>query len=370
MSKRKLFYIADFSLPNMSAYTLHVLKICDAFSEKNLDVSLFIPFKEKNYKFEKIKKKYLLKKKFKIISFFNRKINRNLIFYLFFSIKLINFTKNEKNFPIIISRSVLPALICALINKKIILEIHTELRGFTKFFFKFFKFFKFMNNIKFILIHKNLKDILKLKATDSIVLDDCVDIRDFDKKFIKKKTCAYTGSFVKGKGIDVIIETAEILKNTKFYLYGNIKTLDQNTYNLIKEKKNIILNNFVEYNKIPKILMQNKILLMPYEKEVGVLIKNLNVSDYISPLKLFDYLASGSIILASQKKVYAHVLKNNFNSVLINSFNGRAWAKKIYEIQTNKIKTSHLRKNSILTAKKFSWVKRAENIIKFSNQKN
>ena len=44
--KRKLFYIADFSLPNMSAYALHVLKMCDAFSKK-LDVNLLIQFLDK-----------------------------------------------------------------------------------------------------------------------------------------------------------------------------------------------------------------------------------------------------------------------------------------------------------------------------------
>ena len=30
--------------------------------------------------------------------------------------------------------------------------------------------------------------------------------------------------------------------------------------------------------------------------------KGLDVSQYISPLKLFDYLASGSVIIASKKK--------------------------------------------------------------------
>ena len=30
---KKIIYIADFSLPNKSAYALHVLKICDAFGE-------------------------------------------------------------------------------------------------------------------------------------------------------------------------------------------------------------------------------------------------------------------------------------------------------------------------------------------------
>ena len=41
---------------------------------------------------------------------------------------------------------------------------------------------------------------------------------------------------------------------------------------------------------------------MPYEEKIGVSIKGLDVSQYISPLKLFDYLASGSVIVASKKK--------------------------------------------------------------------
>ena len=33
----KIFYVAEFSLPNMSAYSLHVLKMCDALSELGYD---------------------------------------------------------------------------------------------------------------------------------------------------------------------------------------------------------------------------------------------------------------------------------------------------------------------------------------------
>ena len=29
--KKKIIYIAEFSLPNMSAYAVHVLKMCDNF---------------------------------------------------------------------------------------------------------------------------------------------------------------------------------------------------------------------------------------------------------------------------------------------------------------------------------------------------
>ena len=56
--KKSLVYIADFSLPNMSAYALHVLKMCDAFSELKYSVKLFLPYKQKKYNFNTIKKEF------------------------------------------------------------------------------------------------------------------------------------------------------------------------------------------------------------------------------------------------------------------------------------------------------------------------
>ena len=62
MLKKKIIYIADFSLPNKSAYSLHVLKICDAFNEYTKKTSkLVIPFLDENYtvkkRGERVKKK-------------------------------------------------------------------------------------------------------------------------------------------------------------------------------------------------------------------------------------------------------------------------------------------------------------------------
>ena len=82
---------------------------------------------------------------------------------------------------------------------------------------------------------------------------------------------------------------------------------------------------------------------MPYEKQIGVLIKNLDVSDYISPLKLFDYLASGSIILATKKEAYSHVLKNNYNCFLINFHDALVWSEKIESIMSNRKNTEKLK---------------------------
>lgn len=367
MQKNKnIFYISDFSLPNMSAYALHVLKMCDAFSERNYKVNLLIPNIKKDYNFKKIKREYLLKFSFKIHSFFRLKLKRNFITLILFSFKLLKFFKNHKKPDLIISRSILPAFLLSLFGINIFLEIHTEPRGITKKIFNILRYFDFNNKIKFILIHRNLNKTLKLKKNLFIILDDCVDIRDFKKISNKKNNCLYTGSFVKGKGIETIISIASLLPHVRFFLYGNKKTLNNHLHKKIVNQKNIFLNDFASYNRISTILPRSKILLMPYEEKVGVLIKNLDVSNYISPLKLFDYLASGSTIIASNKKAYDHILKHKFNCFLINSSKNKEWAKIIDLILSKKLNTKTIQKNSIKTAKKYSWLKRVEAINKFN----
>tara|TARA_B100002019_G_scaffold286284_1_gene296529 strand:+ start:2935 stop:4053 length:1119 start_codon:yes stop_codon:yes gene_type:complete len=365
---KKIFYISDFSLPNMSAYTIHVLKMCDAFSESYYDVSLLLPHIRKGYKLKKIQTDYLLKNSFKILGFFESKIKRGLPALLLFSYKLFSLLKKYKKPHLIISRSIIPALFLSIFGKKLVLEIHTEMKGVTKFLFSILRYFHFFNRIKFILINKNLNKKLKLRNRDFIVLDDCVDCRDFKHNKKKMNSCVYTGSFVKGKGIETIISIASKLPEVNFILYGNIKTLSENLYKNIVKQKNIILNDFIPYNRITKILPKNKILLMPYEKKVGVLINNLDVSDYISPLKLFDYLASGSIIIASRKKAYSHILKHNFNCFLTQSNNIQEWVKTVEKVLSIPPYTQRIQKNSIQTALKYSWLKRVEKIIKFKKR--
>ena len=73
----------------MSAYALHVLKMCDAFSEKKIEVNLLIQFLDKEY--QKTKKRLYFKNSYKIIGFFNRKLKRNIFTNIYFSLKIFLF---------------------------------------------------------------------------------------------------------------------------------------------------------------------------------------------------------------------------------------------------------------------------------------
>ena len=122
------------------------------------------------------------------------------------------------------------------------------------------------------------------------------------------------------------------------------------------------MHNFKSYKFIPDILKRSKYLLLPYANKVSVNSKNLEVSNYMSPLKMFDYLASGKIIIASNLKVYSHILKNNFNCLMPKKNDLKSWVDLINNISKENKNFNSLRKNALNTASKYTWEKRAKKI--------
>jgi len=109
---------------------------------------------------------------------------------------------------------------------------------------------------------------------------------------------------------------------------------------------------------------------MPYQKKISILAKDIYVQNYFSPLKLFEYLASGNIIIASKLPVYSHILKNNYNSLLCNPNNPKEWGVKINKVLSDPHRYRYLAKNSLLTVKKYTWFNRAKEILNFAKKTN
>ena len=361
--KINISYIAEINLNSKSAYKHQVLKMCDAFSQKGFKVKLFI-INANKVKFNKLKRNYLLKSNFKIVEIYNSINHLNFLTRLLFSIKLFFLIKNKDE--IIFSRSVFVSIFLSIFGVKNVLEVHQPNSGLTNLMFNFFRK-KILRNTKFILINKNLNKIFLLRKDKFIVADDGVDLKDFKSvQNIKyKDSCVYTGSLFQGKGVEIILKLAKKLNKFTFYVYGDLKTAPAKILNDCLKLKNIKLLGHVKYSEIPKILKSHKSIIMPYSKKVFGNHKNTNIEKYMSPLKLFDYLASGRIIVASKSQSYSHILKDTINSVLCDSSNLDKWVKTLKDISKNKINFNKLKKNSLETAKQFSWIYRIEKILNF-----
>lgn len=366
-----IIYIANFNLPNTSAYSHHVMKMCDALKDYTSQLFLLIPFKKKNYKFKIIKKDYILKNNFQINSFLNIKMKSYFSKFIFFFSIIFFIIKNKNKFSLIITRVPSISLILSIFKIKNILEIHQEYHGISRIFFKLYFFLNFNPKIKFILINKKLKKKFSfIKDKNFIILDDAVDTDDFKIKInnYKKKDCVYTGSLSKGKGFEIIYEIAKKLPKINFQVYGDKRLLDKNFLEITKPK-NLFINGHKKYRYIPWILSKAKILLMPYQKKVYGRSKNIDLVSYMSPLKLFDYLASGTPIIASKLMVYSHILKHNQNSILLEPNNINIWVKTINDLYYNNIKLKKISRLNKNISKKYTWKIRAKKIIKFYNEK-
>ncbi len=357
--KLNIQYISELNIPNNSAYSIHVMKMCEAFSKLGFETNLYTIKTQRIYK---TFKDYNIKHRFNTISIFKNSKKLNFFLRVLFSIKILlgNYNSNS----IFISRSIIFSLLASILNKNIVLELHHEITGFSKFIYIFLKNLRLIQNLKYIFLHKQLRNFYKVDEKRNIVLDDSVNINDFKHKKTKKfkNTCVYIGSFFKGKGIEQIFRLAKKNRNIFFHIYGEKKYLKIN-----KNEKNIKAFNYVTYSKIPKILSKYEIALMPYQKKVKGR-GSIWLERYMSPLKMFDYLAAKMIIIASNLNVYKHILKNNYNCKLVNVNDDNEWSKSINYFLKYSKKNKYLKENAYNTAKKYTWDKRCLKIIKFAKK--
>lgn len=362
---KKAVYISEINLPSSSAYSIHVMKMCSALSGENFDTKLFT-ISNLNDQVKNLKN-YNCKNKFQINSVYSYKKNLNFIERLIFSFKVHKQLDNK--IDLIISRSIVASIVFAFLKRKNILELHHEPQGISGILFNLAKFLKIYKYIKIILLHPNILNKFDIKKFNYLIEDDAVDPIDF-KQLSKKDEYPsnyflYVGSFFRGKGIEIISKIAKENPNLVFHLYGSIKTLKIHKEFL---PKNIIFFKEVNYEKIPNIITKYKTVLMPYLNKVNVRSKSLDVGLNMSPLKMFDYLASGKLIVASDLDVYKHVLQNNYNSILIGANELQKWGEVLNLIADKEINFEMYKNNAQKTSKLFTWEDRVKRIKEFNNQ--
>ena len=88
-----------------------------------------------------------------------------------------------------------------------------------------------------------------------------------------------------------------------------------------------------------------------------------NIAKYTSPLKLFDYLSSGKLIISSNLKVFHEILENKKNCIMINNLKVNNWIKVINNLNLDISMVNNLKKNAYNLSKNYTYIKRADKIL-------
>ena len=365
----RISYLFNSSLPSSNPGSIQVANMCSAMTELSHDVNIIVP---KTGLDISISKFYGLKKtpKIKQINFF-KKFPLGINYYLFSIISIIYaiFIKTD----LYITRNYFTLYLLTLLRKKTIIEIHDDLSSegrIIQFIFKNFDIFNNRNIIKIVAISKGVENFLinelNVNPNKIQILSSVSDLKFKFKKLVKKKcyNVGYFGSLEKSKGSQFLVELSKLDKNNNYFIYGGNKLDAKKLYNKYKSS-NLKIHQTVEYSKLSKYISEMDVLVIPSNKFI---IKSLggvgNISKYTSPMKLFDYLASGKIIITSDLKVYKEILTDNKNCIMIKNLNKINWLNTINQIKFNIEKINKIKLNAFNLSKKYSYKKRAQKLLK------
>ncbi len=364
----RICYITNSTIPAKSANSIATLKICEAFAQLNNDVMLIT--RNSNSRVEEIYQLYNIKFKFKIKSIKNFKDFPLKFKYYLFSLVSIIASLNFKP-DLYITRNLFTCFLLVLLRKKVIVELHNDINHETRIVKILIKLTKYLNSkyiLKIITITKSIKNEYVSNKyvfeNKTLVLPSGSSIKNkFKFKFIKKEfKIGYFGSLYKSRGIDLIFKLSKIDKENRYYLYGDLTQVAKSKLNNISQ--NLRIKNYVPYKEIPKILNKMDILLMPYVSSITAHGNVSNITKYTSPLKLFDYLCAGKVIICSDFKVLKEIIKDKKNAIFIKNYkNPNSWRNEIFKLKNQLSKQFIISKNNYLLSKRYSLKRRAELIL-------
>jgi len=158
------------------------------------------------------------------------------------------------------------------------------------------------------------------------------------------------------------VKLANMDKKNNYYIYGelsNYKNLKINCSN------NLFINNYIPYKKISEAISRMDILIMPYTKKITSTGNVGDITKFTSPLKLFDYLANGKVIICSNITVLKEILIENKNAIFVKNFDKTsAWKTEIEKIKKDEKKRLIISKNNFKLGKIYHHKPRAINILK------
>ena len=159
----------------------------------------------------------------------------------------------------------------------------------------------------------------------------------------KKKKIGYFGSLLKGRGIDIIFSLAQELEEIEFHIAGGsefqIKKLS-----LIKSR-NVFFHGYLSSKKLISLRNKMDILLAPYQHNTSIPGGKVT-TEWMSPLKIFEYMSSNIPFIASDIKVLREVLKNRYNCILVNPNSINEWKTAIKKIFSNEKLSEEISNNA------------------------
>lgn len=160
----------------------------------------------------------------------------------------------------------------------------------------------------------------------------------------------YAGTFAPDYGSDIIVDTAKQMDNkVKFICIGNSAQ---------KSEVGIEFRGRVSHDQSVLYMRAADVVVAPYS------FKNERIRTYSSPIKIKEYMASGTPMVVSDLPVVREAVDES-EAYIIKPDNSEKLAATIEHIRKNPEEAKEKSERALVKVKKFDWNRRAKSIIDF-----
>lgn len=379
---KKLVYLSNLRLPTEKAYGIQIVKMCEAFAS-HFEVKLIYPsrrnpIRNNIFEYYSVKKIFEVKKLFALDFYFPGSLNKAAVtIKSFISGVIIVFRVLFLKVDVIYSRDELILFILSFFRKNIFFEAHRFSLKRKLFYLRFKN-----KKIKIIAISQAIKnDLVKIgyEPDQILVAHDGVDLSFFDINISKEdariklklpvdsKIIMYTGHLFEWKGANTLLQVARYFqfsvsnfqkKEGIFFVFVGGMEYDVKKF---KEKaqglNNVLILGHKPYNEIPLFLKAADVLVLPNSAKD-------KISSYTSPLKLFEYMASGRPIVASSLRPIREILNEN-NAILVDPDSPENLIEGIVKMVDDNVLSEKLARQSFYDVQSYTWANRTLKILDF-----
>lgn len=384
LKKMRIFIICKINLSGKNAETTHLIEIAENLQRLGQEIIVFAPGIGKYYRRTSLDIKYVPAVKIsRIIQTLTFQFS--LFFYLVYYILKV---APEILYLRLGPFTLIPALIAKLFRKRYVVEVNGYFPDDLVFYSQASSMalflsrqiekinYSFANRIIVVVegLKKKLKKGYKIEEAKFSVINSGANIgifRPLDRRIMRRKLnlkeniyyVGFVGNFAPWQGVDCLIEAipkvTRKIPDIQFLLIGGgilKKQLKEKVIELGMEKFTRFMG-YVSYHQVPAYINSFDLCVAPFTAK-----RNIEIG--CSPLKLYEYLACGRPVIASDIKGVGDLLEKNNCGLAIKPENPDALAKGIIQLIKNKdLRVKMGRNGRRIVESEYNWQNAARKTI-------
>jgi len=373
-----ILYTADSIIPSRAASSIHVMKMCHALSLNGHRVTLLVPARKGSYEPDvgDIFSFYGIPRTFSLVRCRFPGVGIQPFFVLLSPLYAgeIGFHLDRVRPDVVYGRSILGCTVSALCGYETVFELHApiwELSVVRQFLFRLLtrsRHFK-----KLVVISGNLKAMFvasgRLPAARIQVAHDGADEAESVEPVTQwpgrpgALQVGYFGHLYPGRGIETVIRLAESFPDMDFHLFGGEKESIAYWEERIR-LGNLYLRGLVPPGQVQAYRSRCDVLLAPYQHNIGISRgkRQGDTHRFMSPLKIFEYMASRRPMIVSDFPVIREVL-NDETSCLVEPEDLNGWRRALERLREEPVRKTIADAAYREFMDKYRWQRRAERVI-------